>query len=289
MTQVKGIDISSNNHNGMPFNWQDAKAAGYEVVYIKATQDDSYVNPYLIGDVKDAVAAGLRVGIYHMYGTADPTKQADWFISNGLNQQVDGSKPLHELLTILPMVDVEGPAGQPSSVLETFVNEFLTLVPSVGYMDRNNYSIMKPNFSADWIAWPGWVEADGTSYDGVELEIVQIGQALVPGIGVGPTGKQLLTDIDTILDLEQISIGVNPTPAPTLEDMSVMDSTVNADGSKVVYAISVESGTNPANHLYEFTKAAPTLEAPNPTWHVDDITDEIAAANPTDPPFLVQP
>jgi hypothetical protein len=276
MTEAKALDISSNNHNGMPFNWSDTKAAGYDVVYIKATQGITYVNPYLIGDVKDAVAAGFKVGIYHMYDTSDPTQQANWFKTNALNQMIDGTKPLSDMLALLPMVDVEGPAGPATDALEVFLNEYLQAVPSVGYMDRNNYSLIKPNFSADWIAWPGWIPADGTSYDAMEFELVQTGQTLVPGIGMGPTGKQLLTDIDTVLDLEMI-LTVDNVPTPTLEDMSVLQATTNAAGETVIYAVSTASTHDSGNHLYEFTKTATG-------WSVIDVTDELGGQ-----PYLVQP
>lgn len=72
-----GIDVSSHQHpNGEPINWQLVADSGIMWTYIKEgedrkTQQDAegppynyYVNPYFEQDVIEALAAGLRVGVY---------------------------------------------------------------------------------------------------------------------------------------------------------------------------------------------------------------------------------
>jgi hypothetical protein len=273
---VQALDISSNNHNGMLFNWPDAFAAGYEVVYIKATQGDSYLNPYLIADVKDARAAGFKVGIYHYFDSSEPELQASWFKTNGLGL-------VGELLDLIPSVDVE--QGTPGEVLERFVNDFIAYVglPMLGYQNRNYFQQMKPNYAADWVAWPGWTEADGTTFDGIDMEMVQTAQIIVPGIGIGPTGKQLLTDISTVFDLAAIEVHSTVEPLPTEPNMEeVMQAVTNSSGQTVVYAAS------PAGHLLEFTKVKAETPPAADDWSVIDVT---ALVGPVDAgqPFIVQP
>jgi GH25 family lysozyme M1 (1,4-beta-N-acetylmuramidase) len=61
---MKGIDISAYQPN---VDFEKVKAAGIEVVYIKATEGTSYINPYLKKHAAAAKAAGLKVGFYHFF------------------------------------------------------------------------------------------------------------------------------------------------------------------------------------------------------------------------------
>lgn len=246
---VKAFDISSNNHNGMPFNWPEAKAAGYEVVYIKATQGDNYVNPYFIQDCRDALNAGFKVGIYHYYTTDPSDKQADWFYTNGIKQVL-------EYTTLLPCVDVE--TGTPGAALEAEVNAFVAAIlfathdSCLGYMDRSFFSAMQPNFAADWYAIPGWDDSDPVPDKCV---MVQYGKVKVPGIGVAPNNSQLLTDVDNVLDIGEITVTtVNPPPdaktlaAPIVGIAYTGDGywLAGADGGVFCYGTAVEYGSIPA-------------------------------------------
>lgn len=75
---MKGIDVSSNN-GSIDFN--QVKALGVEVVYIKATQGTSYINPYLAEQYEGAEANGFKIGFYHYLGHNNPALEAQHFLS----------------------------------------------------------------------------------------------------------------------------------------------------------------------------------------------------------------
>jgi lysozyme len=61
-----GVDVASYQHpGGAPIDWAKVAAAGYTFVSVKATEGNSYVNPYYFSDVARARAAGLYVTAYH--------------------------------------------------------------------------------------------------------------------------------------------------------------------------------------------------------------------------------
>lgn len=78
-TNPQGIDISS-YQDGLDMS--AVKAAGISVVYIKATENLSYVNPYLHEQYSQAKAQGLKVGFYHYFIAGfDASKQAQHFMN----------------------------------------------------------------------------------------------------------------------------------------------------------------------------------------------------------------
>lgn len=61
-----GVDVSTWQHaDNKPIDWEAVAGAGYRFAMIKATQGDSYVNPWLARDLEDARVAGMLVGAYH--------------------------------------------------------------------------------------------------------------------------------------------------------------------------------------------------------------------------------
>ena len=68
----EGIDVS--NWQGY-IDYSQVKESGIEIVYIKASQGNDYVDPYFKINYRNAKANGLKVGLYH-YVTARNTEQA---------------------------------------------------------------------------------------------------------------------------------------------------------------------------------------------------------------------
>lgn len=94
-SKFKGIDIS--HYNG-DINFAKVKAAGIEVVYIKATEGTTYVDNYLGIHYNGAKSAGLKTGFYHfLVGTSSPETQARNFYNNIKDKQSD----------LKPVLDVE--------------------------------------------------------------------------------------------------------------------------------------------------------------------------------------
>lgn len=62
-SQASGIDVSSIQHAGGPIIWTSV-AAGYQFVYVKASESNDYVNPYYQSDFSSALGQGMYVGGY---------------------------------------------------------------------------------------------------------------------------------------------------------------------------------------------------------------------------------
>lgn len=62
---ILGIDVSHHNNDKGPIDFKKVKAAGYDFVYIKASEGDSYKDPFFLKNYKAAKEAGLLVGAYH--------------------------------------------------------------------------------------------------------------------------------------------------------------------------------------------------------------------------------
>ena len=70
-----GIDISS--HQGglnVPAIWAD-------FVIVKATEDDDYVNPYMVSQAQATLGASKSLGFYHFARPGDAAAQARYFVS----------------------------------------------------------------------------------------------------------------------------------------------------------------------------------------------------------------
>jgi lysozyme len=62
----RGVDVASHQHpGGAPIDWQAVVAWGVDFAYIKATEGDTYTNPYFGEDWRGAGEAGLLRGAYH--------------------------------------------------------------------------------------------------------------------------------------------------------------------------------------------------------------------------------
>ena len=108
----KGIDIS--HYNG-DINFTKVKAAGIQVVYMKATEGTTYVDNYLGTYYNGAKSAGLKTGFYHfLVGTSSPETQAQNFYNNIKDKQSD----------LKPVLDVETDEFDVMDYTLRFINEF---------------------------------------------------------------------------------------------------------------------------------------------------------------------
>jgi len=112
-----GVDVSSWQHpSDEPIDWLEVRAEGASFAMIKATQGDTYTNPWLKKDLAGARAAGLLVGAYHFYEV-------------GVNPEVQSARFTESLIgEILPLgawLDWE-PADLPDWEVTTAYNGMLT-------------------------------------------------------------------------------------------------------------------------------------------------------------------
>ncbi len=70
-----GIDISS--HQG----GLNVGAIWADFVIVKATEDDDYVNPYMVSQARATLSASKRLGFYHFARPGDAAAQARYFVS----------------------------------------------------------------------------------------------------------------------------------------------------------------------------------------------------------------
>lgn len=111
----KGIDIS--HYNG-DINFAKVKAAGIQVVYMKATEGTTYADNYLGTYYNGAKSAGLKAGFYHfLVGTSSPETQAQNFYNNIKDKQSD----------VKPVLDVETNGFDVMDYTLRFINEFKKL------------------------------------------------------------------------------------------------------------------------------------------------------------------
>ncbi len=95
---ITGLDVS--HHNG-DIDYSAVKEAGHRFVFIKATQDNDFIDPMFPTNMARAQAAGLAAGAYHFFDyTLDGREQADHFLD-----RVEAADGIDDALP--PVVDVE--------------------------------------------------------------------------------------------------------------------------------------------------------------------------------------
>lgn len=124
---IKGFDVSSYQHpNGTPIDFAAAKKAGYEFVYIKATEGVGYVNPFFVRDVHAAHQAGLAVGAYlFFHPEGDPVSQANKFHET---IHVNGIR-----LDLPVAIDIENSFGAPAGDVHRHLDTVRTVLRQHGY------------------------------------------------------------------------------------------------------------------------------------------------------------
>ena len=84
----QGIDVSEWQGR---INFKEVAESGIEVVYIRASEGTSYIDPYFMDNYRGAKENGIRVGFYHFLTattTEEAEREAKFFVSNikGLEQ-----------------------------------------------------------------------------------------------------------------------------------------------------------------------------------------------------------
>ncbi|NRT88520.1 GH25 family lysozyme [Clostridium beijerinckii] len=139
---MKGIDIS--NHNGN-INFDNVKAAGIEVVYIKATEGTTFKDSYLDTNYSNAHYVGLKTGFYHfLVGTSSPETQATSFYNAIKDKTSD----------LIPMLDVETNFDGLMDYILRFITKFkeLSNMP-IGIYTYTSFMDNLDNRIADYPLW----------------------------------------------------------------------------------------------------------------------------------------
>ncbi|WP_250674166.1 GH25 family lysozyme [Paraclostridium ghonii] len=130
MNKLKGIDIS---HWTGYVNFKEVANSGVQVVYIKATEGTSYIDPRFKEYYNEAKSEGLKVGFYHFFNTGNtstPKQQAQHFVNT-----INGLKPDCKLV-----LDLEKTGGLSKSKLSKQAIEFLEEVKLLSGLDVAIYT-----------------------------------------------------------------------------------------------------------------------------------------------------
>jgi lysozyme len=180
-TYVNGIDVSS--FQGQ-IDWSKVAASGVQFAYIKATEGVTIVDQFFAANRKDAVAAGIICGAYHLFRPLDTAQaQVDAFVA-AIGKIEPGELP--------PVLDVEVPEDWKNIPVATrikLVSDWLIAaqaklgVPPIVYVNisdaagllnhdpafaRNGLWVAFPTTAsqpvvpAPWTDWTFWQHAVGT-------------------------------------------------------------------------------------------------------------------------------
>ena len=176
-----GISPSSDNiYQGIDVSlWQGSidfssvRESGIEVVYIKSSEGQSYIDPYFERNYSNAKANGLKIGFYH-YVTARTVEQArtqaNFFASVVQGKEIDcrlamdfesfGNLSVSEineisiafLETLKASANTEVVIYSDTSNARSIFSDALTVYP----LWVANYGVSEPGNNGKWDTWVGW-------------------------------------------------------------------------------------------------------------------------------------
>lgn len=176
-----GIDVSGWQGN---IDYSEVASSGIEIVYMKASEGTSFVDPYFNQNFTNAKANGLKVGFYH-YLTArsnsEAVAQANFFVST-----ISGMIPDCRLA-----MDFESFGSLSTEEINEIGLTFMQTVESLSgkkmviYSDTSNasnifgggltnyplwvaqYEVEEPTPNGNWDSWVGWQYTDAGEISGI--------------------------------------------------------------------------------------------------------------------------
>ncbi len=184
--RMDGIDVS---HWEGKINFRRVKEAGIRLVYIKATQGTTVVDPDFERNYREADRERMRIGFYH-YVTARDVEEAKAeavFFSEKIKGKNQHARPA---------MDFEEFGELPRREIREISLEFLreleqrTGVRPVIYSDASNaatvfdddrlrgyplwiaqYGVERPDMENPWRRWSGWQYTDAGRVDGIAGDV----------------------------------------------------------------------------------------------------------------------
>lgn len=169
---INGPDVASYQHpataaypNGKPINWPAVASAGMSFAIVKASESNSYTNPFFADDYADSLAAGLVHGAYHFARPAYPLS------STAMAQAAYFAKRIGDVNTadtLPPVLDLEVTGGLPRADLVTWTQIFLYRLRTL--TGRTPMLYTYPSFWTDVLSdptafarFPLWMASYGSS------------------------------------------------------------------------------------------------------------------------------
>lgn len=178
----KGIDISQWQEN---INFTKVKNSGIEIIYIKASQGNDYIDPYFVRNYENAERVGLKIGVYHFLtarNVEEAIDEADFFCSVISNKKINcklamdfesfgrlNKDEINEIsLAFLERVeqktDKEVVIYSDTYNAKRIFSEELAKKYPVWIAE---YDIDKPNSNGKWNTWIGFQYTDKGRIDGI--------------------------------------------------------------------------------------------------------------------------
>lgn len=181
----QGIDVSVYQRD---IDYEQVKAYGIEVVYIRAGEGYDYIDPYFEQNYENALTAGLKIGYYHYVTASNATEaetQAEFFYSLIKDKTID----------CYPAMDFEAfPELSREEINEIAMTYLETLSRLLGYSaaiytDVNNietlwdsslsqyplwvaeYGTGMPRSIGDWTEWSGFQYSDMGNVSGIDGDV----------------------------------------------------------------------------------------------------------------------
>lgn len=183
-----GVDTASFQHpNNAKINWQAAyeylmaKGNSQPFAIIKITEADNYSNPFALGDIADAVAAGFQVVVYHfVHGDVPAAAQIAW-----IKEHADGIDKLY--------LDSEVENGVSPQVYVQLIRDIEAGLQ--GFIDvYTDDSFLAWLESGGYVPTPGlWLADPSGANPNQDRAITQYGTGTVPGF-VGAVDLDSMTD-----------------------------------------------------------------------------------------------
>ena len=180
-TIYEGIDVSGWQGN---INYAEVKNSGIEIVYMKASEGSSFVDPYFNQNYTNAKANNLKVGFYH-YLTArsveEAISEARFFVAT-----ISGKVPDCRLA-----MDFESFGNLNTEEINQIGLTFMQTVENLSgkemviYSDTSNasnrfrgeltnyplwvaqYEVYEPTPNGNWSTWVGWQYTDAGEIAGI--------------------------------------------------------------------------------------------------------------------------
>lgn len=220
-SNYKGVDISYWNGT---VDFAEVKNSGINIVYIKATQGESYVDPNFATNAQNAKENRLLVGYYH-YFTA--TTQ-----SGAINEAI------HFVNTTKPYscdckmaIDIEVNNGLNGSTLSNLCKIFLDKVKSLSGLDVVIYtytSFVSQYLQSYLSEYPLWIAQYG-------VDTPRSNNIWNYWVGFQYSDKGSFPGINTSVDLDEFTSGILLKSSPIPESISSLDNKNN--NSYVKYTV----------------------------------------------------
>jgi lysozyme len=162
MAPILGFDLSANNSEGHPVEWDKIPRDKVRFVYMKATEGATYKDPWFDRHWTSARALGLACGAYHFFHSNRPGKaQADNIARNVLRDPRFGAGNLPVAIDVeeLKSVDLKAAAS-----VKSFLKELDACAAAVEKtMGRKpviytaGYVWQALGFPANYVEYPLWI------------------------------------------------------------------------------------------------------------------------------------